>query len=490
MSKNTQPTLEKRAVWILGAGLAGSLLATLLSKRGFSVSLSEKRSSVELEQLAAGRSINLALAERGRYALECAGFMAGNSGERIVDAVLAQAIAMPGRQVHISVVSPDRQDAFVVSPDRRDLGSENFQAYSACGTKAIWSVHRARLNRTLLVAAKNAGAKAYFNERVISVDLIGKTAEIEDINGRRRIAFDLILGADGAGSVLREAIAAQQPSDVAQPFVDFLDHGYKEITIPPNIAGEFALTPNALHIWPRERFMVIALPNPDQSFTATLFLQNNGAISFAALDSVPAIEAFCQTYFPQLIALVPDLTRQIQTHPTGLLGTLHCPVWHYSDCAVLLGDAAHAIVPFHGQGMNCAFEDCVALANLMGAADSTTARMPNNVLLAHYAAARRPQAKAIAEMALENYVEMRDHVADADFRLRKALEQQLARAHPKHFVPRYELVSFSHYDYALAQTRGRWQSALLHEFCDGKVSLADVDFAAASARVTAELPKL
>ena len=459
--------IEFRPVWIVGAGLAGALLATLLAKRGFAVAISEKRSSVELEQLAAGRSINLALAERGRYALECAGFMHGESGERIVDAVLAQAIAMPGRQVHLS-------DA-----------SENFQAYSARGDKAIWSVHRARLNRTLLEAAKGAGVQSYFNERLVSVDLAAKTAVVERAGVRVNIGFGLILGADGAGSVLRDAIAAQN-SQAPPPHVDFLDHGYKEIAIPANAVGEFALVPGALHIWPRERFMVIALPNPDKTFTATLFLQNDGPTSFAALSSADAIAAFCAEYFPQLTMLVPDLTQQILQHPKGLLGTLHCAIWQYQDCAVLLGDAAHAIVPFHGQGMNCAFEDCVALANLLAIASAET----RADVLRHYALERQPQAKAIAEMALENYVEMRDHVADDDFRLRKALEQKLALGHPGHFVSRYELVSFSRYNYALAQARGLWQTALLHEFCDGKVSLDDVDFAAASARVSAELPPL
>jgi len=467
--KNTSgsTSIEFRPMWIVGAGLAGALLATLLAKRGFNVAISEKRSSVELEQLAAGRSINLALAERGRYALECAGFMHGQSGERIVDAVLAQAIAMPGRQVHLSD------------------GSENFQTYSARGDKAIWSVHRARLNRTLLEAAKGAGVQSYYDERLISVDLVAKTAVVERAGDHITIGFELILGADGAGSVLREAIAAQNPTETP-PHVDFLDHGYKEIAIPANAAGEFALAPGALHIWPRERFMVIALPNPDKTFTATLFLQNEGLTSFAALDSAVAVEEFCSEYFPQLIALVPDLTQQILQHPKGLLGTLQCSIWQYLDSAVLLGDAAHAIVPFHGQGMNCAFEDCVALADILAAAAPHTRANA----LAQYAAARQPQAKAIAEMALENYIEMRDHVADEDFRLRKALEQKLGLAHPGHFVSRYELVSFSRYNYALAQARGLWQSALLHEFCDGKVRFDEIDFAAASARVSAQLPPL
>jgi kynurenine 3-monooxygenase len=452
-------------------------LASSLVSQG--VWVSEKRSSVELEQLAAGRSINLALAERGRFALECAGALTEQGtggGQSIVDAVLAQAIAMPGRQVHM--------------PD----GSENFQSYSAAGDQAIYSVHRARLNRTLLTSAKNAGAELAFDERVLSVDLAAKTAQVERAGQHYTVAFELIIGADGAGSVLREAIAARADSAHAAPHVEFLDHGYKEIAIPAARApgqgpdqthDAFALTPGALHIWPRERFMVIALPNPDCTFTATLFLPNTGLLSFAALDAQPENTlAFFRDYFPELITLVPDLMQQMAHNPKGMLGTLHCQSWVEGAHAVILGDAAHAIVPFHGQGMNCAFEDCVLLAQLL-ATDT-----PRAVALAQFAAQRRPQARAIAEMALENYVEMRDHVADDDFRLRKALEQTLARLHPGHFVPRYELVSFSRVDYALAQARGGWQSALLHEFCDGKHALADIDVAGASARVLAELAPL
>jgi kynurenine 3-monooxygenase len=464
MSDIELSNMEYRPLWIIGAGLAGALLATLLSKRGLRVAVSEKRSSVELEQLAAGRSINLALAERGRYALQCAGVLS-QSEQSVVDAVLAQAIPMPGRQVHM--------------PD----GSENFQAYSADGKQAIWSVHRARLNRTLLNAAIGAGASLHFDERLLSVDLVNKTALVERNGAEISVRFDLIFGADGAGSVLRDAIAAIDESG-AKPRVDFLDHGYKEISIGAHANGEFALKANALHIWPRERFMLIALPNPDKTFTATLFLQNQGAISFEALGSVQAIEQFFREYFPDVIPLVPDYLSQMQQHPKGLLGTLHCPTWHYQDCAVLLGDAAHAIVPFHGQGMNCAFEDCVSLTELLCSAESRTQA------LAAFAEQRKPQAHAIAEMALENYIEMRDHVADADYRLRKSLEQALARALPGHFVPRYELVSFSRYDYAQAQARGEWQSALLHEFCAGKQHLDEIDIETACARVRAELPAL
>lgn len=474
MSANT----EFRDIWIVGAGLAGALLGSLLSKRGFKVCISEKRSSVELEQLAAGRSINLALAERGRYALECAGLIdegAEASQQQSVEAaVLAQAIAMPGRHVHM--------------PD----GSENFQPYSASGKQAIWSVHRARLNRTLLHAARNAGASIHFGERLQRVDLENNFAELERDGGLQRVNFGLVIGADGAGSMVREAIAASRPETPAA-HVDFLDHAYKEIHIPPAPTGGFALSPHALHIWPRERFMLIALPNPDHSFTATLFLQNQGELSFATLEAGSTeqqreqIAQFFTRYFADVVALVPDLVEQMLHHPKGMLGTLHCQTWDYSHRAVLVGDAAHAIVPFHGQGMNCAFEDCIELAERLRPEQSEAERAE---ALNSYSNSRWPQARAIAEMALENYVEMRDHVADDDFRLRKALEQALARALPGHFVPRYELVSFTRFDYARAQERGLWQSALLHEFCAGKTSLSQIDLAAAVSRVRAELPDL
>jgi kynurenine 3-monooxygenase len=454
-----------RPVWIIGAGLAGALLAVKLAQKGMRVSISEKRSARELDTLAPGRSINLALATRGRAAL-------ASAGPELLAAVMADALPMFGRHVHM--------------PD----GSENFQSYSASGEQAIYSVHRARLNHTLLEAARASHAAIYFDEKLISIDLQARTAVVEQLSGRQTIRFDLIIGADGAGSILREAIAAttEAPSEAR---VDFLDHSYKEIHIAPKVGGtEFSLAEKALHIWPRERFMMIALPNPDQSFTATLFLQNDGEISFQALSSPAAIQTFVERYFPDFLSHTPDVVQQIQSHPQGPLGTLYCQRWHYQDCAVILGDAAHAIVPFHGQGMNCAFEDCVRLAELLtneSQAMLGTPSKPNAraMALAEFERDRKPQARAIAEMALENYIEMRDHVADADYRLRKQLEQELARLHPTLFVPRYELVSFHTIGYHQAQAIGRWQSQLLHQICDGLTTLCTADVDRASAIVVA-----
>ncbi len=452
--------IEHRPFWIIGAGLAGALLTCLLAQRGFKLTVSERRSSVELEQLSAGRSINLALAERGRAALEMAGNVQSEWGERaLVDEVLAQAIRMPGRQVHLQ------------------NGQQDFFPYAADQQKCIWSVHRARLNRALLSAAKLSGSVLQFDEQVLSLDLIGKRAQVKRAGQIVDISFDVVIGADGAGSVVRDAIALINK----QPYhFEPLEHGYKELTIPPvQKPGcdelTFALNPNALHIWPRGGFMVIALPNPDLSFTATLFLQNEGEVSFAALQTPSAVTTFFEYNFPSALALMPNFATEMALHPLGKLSTLHAPSWHFQGSALILGDAAHAIVPFHGQGMNCAFEDCAALTRLLGA-PIEDAQFNYAPLFAQFVAERRPQAEAIAAMAIENYVEMRDLVADPAFRLLKNVEQTLARLHPERFVPRYELVSFTSTPYASAKARGAQQRVLLDSLCAGKSSIDEIDW--------------
>ena len=459
--KNTPvSTVEHRPFWIVGAGLAGALLTCLLAQRGFKLTVSERRSSVELEQLAAGRSINLALAERGRAALEMAGNVHTEWGERaLVDEVLAQAIRMPGRQVHLQ------------------NGQQDFFPYAADQQKCIWSVHRARLNRALLSAAKLSGAALQFDEQVLSLDLQNKRAVVLRAGIRYEVSFGVVIGADGAGSVVRDAVARE----TAQAYrFEPLEHGYKELTIPPiKKPGcdelTFALNPNALHIWPRGGFMVIALPNPDLSFTATLFLQNEGEVSFAALHAASEVRSFFEINFPSALALMPNYVDEMAQHPLGKLSTLHAPSWHYQGTALILGDAAHAIVPFHGQGMNCAFEDCAALTRLLGA-PSLDAEFDYQPLFEQFVAERRPQAEAIAAMAIENYIEMRDLVADPAFRLLKSVEQALARKHPQHFVPRYELVSFTSTPYASAKARGTLQRELLDVLCEGKTQLEEIDW--------------
>jgi kynurenine 3-monooxygenase len=290
-----------------------------------------------------------------------------------------------------------------------------------------------------------------------------------------------LLGADGAGSLVRRRLAAQGMIESE----DFpLEHAYKELSIPAGPAGSARLEREALHIWPRGGYMLIALPNQDGSFTATLFLPLRGISSFAALRSPQAIDEFLSTSFPDARALMPDCVAEFQRHPTGFLGTVHARTWAAAGAAALIGDAAHAIVPFHGQGMNCCFEDCLEFDACLEGASSWES------LFDEFYARRKPNADAIAEMALENYLEMRELVADPHFLLQQSLALELERRYPRRFIPRYSMVMFHHeISYRTAQERGRVQAQILTELTREAASLADVDYARAARLVEAELPE-
>lgn len=451
MQANPQQTIT-----LVGAGLAGSLLAILLARRGWKVEVFEKRPDPRRRGYEGGRSINLALAERGLHALRVAGLQ---------DAVMAQAVMMRGRMVH-------------------PLGSETMlQRYGRDDSEVIWSVHRGRLNIAMLDAAEAAGATIRFNQRLDGVDFAARTARFVDDHERsaREHVFEVLLGADGAGSGLREAMRPHV--DLGERF-EPLGHGYKELEIPPAADGGFRIEPNALHIWPRGGYMCIALPNTEKTFTVTLFLPMQGDPSFATLPDLAAARAFFARDFADALPLVPEFDADWTNNPVGGLGTLGLQRWRLDGRAVLLGDAAHAMVPFHGQGMNCAFEDCVALDQCIAAApDFATA-------FADFETLRRPNAEAIQSMALENYVEMRDRVDDADFLLQRALERVLAERHPGRFVPRYSMVSFTRVPYATAFERGKVQRAILVEATRGCARIEDVDLAAADALVGARLERL
>jgi kynurenine 3-monooxygenase len=439
-------------ILIAGAGLAGSLLAAQLAQRGFRVEVIEKRGDIRREEVAAGRSINLALAERGWEGLERAS---------AVDAVRAYTLPMRGRCIH------DRE------------GRTSVQPYGIQAEEIVWSVHRGRLNQTLLDVATAAGARLDFHVALENVDFERRSARLAHADGRiEERAFAVLIGADGAGSAVRAAMNALEPTG---EHVDFLDHGYKELRIDPAPDGGFRMDPEALHIWPRGRHMLIALPNPDGSFTLTLFLANHGEPSFASLRPVAAAREFFARDFADALALMPDFDAQWAAHPVGLLGTLRCPRWHQGDAALLIGDAAHAIVPFHGQGMNCAFEDCVELLDLIEHAGGAEAELPWARIFAEFEHRRRPNAHAIAEMALDNYLEMRDAVADPRYQLRRALELELARRLPGRFVPRYSLVMFHRVPYAEARERGERQRAFLESRIAGCARLEDIDLDAAEA---------
>jgi kynurenine 3-monooxygenase len=392
---------------IIGAGLAGSLLAILLARRGFAVTVYERRADPRLATVDAGRSINMALAARGIRGLSLAG---------VLDRVMKFAIPMRGRMVH------------------EHDGTAALQPYGVRPEEVIYSVSRADLNRTLVEAADELeNVELRFGQVCLGLAHEKNVLEMRDeATGRiYHASAQPTVATDGAGSPVRESLVARDVSIVRE---EPLDHDYKELTIPPRDAKP-TLDVNALHIWPRGGFMLIALPNPDGTFTATLFLARLGPDSFETLGSAAAVQTFFEREFPSATALMPDLAREFFAHPQGSLGTVYTQGWHLDGDVLLLGDAAHAIVPFHGQGMNCAFEDCAELMRLMDEHHSWAG------LFEAFEHARRPNTDAIARMALENYVEMREAVLDPAYRQKKREEEELAKRDPN-FLSRYAKVMF------------------------------------------------
>lgn len=415
----------KRKITILGAGLVGSLLAVVLRKRGYEVTVYERRPDMRTNSIGAGRSINMAMSVRGWAALDLAGLR-----KDIEDL----AIAMPGRYLH------------------QADGTTAFQPYGSNG-EAIYSISRGELNKRLMTLAEAEGVKIHFNQRVMKVDVSTNTLTFED--GHTETP-DLLLGADGAFSALRTAYTHQDRVNASQMYIE---QGYKELQIPPAEDGSFRMQPTeALHIWPRRQFMMIALPNPDGSFTCTLFMPFEGEDSFASLKTPEAVEAFFRKYFPDALPLMPTLVEDYFTNPTASLITTRIEPWFHEAKSALIGDAAHAIVPFYGQGMNAGFEDVRVLSELLDKhADDWAATLPE------YSRLRKPNGDAVGALALQNFVEMRDKVADDDFLARKKREKELTHQYPERFRSVYEMVSFSHtpYDTAIKCTEAQdrlWES--------------------------------
>ena len=453
MSSTASPTI----VTVVGAGLAGCLIATLLARRGHRVTLFERLPDMRRTHISAGRSINLALAARGIRALEVAG---------VVQSVLPLLIPMRGRMVHALD------------------GSLSFVPYGQREHEAIYSVSRPGLNRVLLDAAESTGVELQFGRTLIEADLSARQLIFAETSSGTRRTVDLqkVIGADGAGSVLRRCVVEHAGSTCSEAL---LAHRYKELTLPPGKNARHRLEKNALHIWPRGGFMLIALPNLDGSFTVTLFLPAQGDPSFESLTDPSAVEAFFASHFPDARELMPDLGREFTANPTGIMGTVRCDRWSLAEDVLLIGDAAHAITPFHGQGMNCALEDCRELNEWLERSETWSEGF------ASFETARRPNTDAIAAMALENYVEMRDSVRDPKFLLQKTLSLELERRHPRRFVPRYSMVMFhDEIPYATAYERGRVQSEILSELTRHAATLAEVDYAQAERLILARLPEI
>lgn len=422
--------MKKEKVIIIGAGLSGSLLAIYLAKRGIECEIYEARGDMRKNEMSAGRSINLALSNRGIAALKEVG---------LDEYMLAEAVPMYGRMIH------DVQ------------GNQKLLPYSGRKGEYINSVSRSGLNIALMnEAEKYDSVKFYFNQRCIDYSPTNNEILFEKGN---TINFETIIGTDGAGSVIRDEMLHGSVSRFNFS-IKWLEHGYKELHIPPSENGDFQMEKNALHIWARGSFMMIALPNFDGSFTCTLFLAHEGENSFEQLTYEKSLMKFFETNFADAIPLMPTLTEDFFTNPTGNLGTVKCFPWNVGGKSLLIGDSAHAIVPFYGQGMNASFEDCRILNELIEQHGTNWETVFNE-----FTEIRKPNADAIADMAEENFYEMRDAVADPVFQKKRELETKLEQTFPDYFS-KYSMVTFREdLPYSVAKEKGNAQDKLLMEIC-------------------------
>ena len=424
---------------LIGSGLAGGLMAAYLGRRGYEVELYERRGDPREGNIVGGRSINLALSTRGIYALEQLG---------IADEVLRHAIPMRGRMIH------DKS------------GTLHFSPYDRDPNKFINSIGRAALNTTVIEAAQRyPNVRVHFNHRCTEIDLEQAIAHFEISSVRPAISAatpqkivtahsDAVIGVDGAFSTVR--LSMQRKISGFTYDESYLAHGYKELTIPPRADGSWQMEKDALHIWPRKSFMMIALPNPDGSFTCTLFWEFEGPRSFATTTTDDSIRRFFEEEFPDAVPLMPALLKDFKTNPTGSLVTIRCEPWFFQDKVVLVGDAAHAVVPFYGQGMNAAFEDCVVL-------DKCLAEFPQDRhrAFAEYFSRRKENTDALADLAIENFIEMRDKTASRAFRAKKKLDHLLEGLLPGIYLPLYTMVTFTRIPYAKAARRAQLQDRIV-----------------------------
>ncbi|MBX7094689.1 MAG: FAD-dependent monooxygenase [Flavobacteriales bacterium] len=408
-----------KQITIVGAGLVGSLLSIYLAKRGYQVTAYERRPDLRKNRISAGRSINLALSDRG---------WRGLNGVGIAEDIMKVAIPMKGRMMHA-------------------IDSKlTFQPYGT-DAQAIYSVSRGGLNCVLMDLAEKHGVKIIYNEKCVDIDL--KTAKVTFENTESgkisTVNSDRVFSTDGAFSSGR--MQMQTHTDRFNYSQTYLEHGYKELTIPPTKDGDFAMDPNSLHIWPRGQFMLIALPNMDKSFTCTLFFPFEGEKSFEALNTPGKMLAFFKETFPDAVELMPTLEKDYFENPTSSLMIVKCFPWTYEDKMAMVGDSAHAIVPFYGQGMNCGFEDCVVLDELMSKYGLDANLKDDDAIFkkvfGEYQLSRKPDGDAIADLAVMNFVEMRDRTADPKFLLQKKIEAKFSQKHPDKWIPLYTMVTYS-----------------------------------------------
>mgnify|MGYP001153421589 CR=1 FL=1 len=422
--------MVKKNVAVVGAGLVGSLHAILLAKKGMEVDVFERRPDLRKAEVIGGRSINLSLSNRGFKALEKAG---------IADEIRSIAIPMYGRKMH-------------------DLeGNLTFQPYGKDG-QAIYSVSRGVLNQKLMNLADDYENIHYrFNHKCLDIDLDKNTLHFVDTESRKELeyTYDHIFGTDGAFSSVRGRLQKTPMFNYSQ---DYLSHGYKELVIPANEDGTHRIDKNCLHIWPRGKFMLIALPNLDGSFTVTLFFPMKGETSFESIETKEDVMHFFNETFPDAVPLMPTLEDDYFDNPTSTLVTVRCSPWNYEDKVLLMGDAAHAIVPFYGQGMNSGFEDCSVFSEMFD-------QEPNDMekLFEDFGTQRIPDANGIADLALYNYIEMRDLAGDKNFLLRKKIERKFSDLHPDKWMPLYSQVTFSHIRYSEAMKAGDRQRKIMDE---------------------------
>lgn len=448
------------SIALVGAGLVGSLLGLLFARRGLSVEIYERRPDMRRESISAGRSINLAMSTRGIRALALV---------ELEQEILAQAIPMRGRMVH-SV-----------------SGDLTFQPYGINENEYINSISRATLNKILMTRAEETGrVNVHFNSKVSAIDFQTNTLTVQDERDSaevRQRRHDVIIGTDGSASAIRQAMLELPGYTSCE---EQLDYGYKELTIQPGDGGSFKLERNALHIWPRGSYMLIALPNFEGSFTCTLFLPFKGAVSFEHLLRPDQVHQFFSEHFVDSVPLIDRLTETFQSNPTGHMVTVKCWPWNVKGQSLLMGDAAHGIVPFFGQGMNCGFEDCTVLARcLEGEEDS--AAIDWERLFNQFSQLRKANTDAIADMAVENFVEMRDKVADARFIKHKSAEKILQMEFPDKYISRYSLVTFSNVPYRVALDAGSKIEYILDRLCGDLDDVTRLDRSLARQLIEAEL---